>query len=278
MPSEQSENGNKPKRLKASEWTTTGKQPSFKAYLSAYSCIINKMQHKPENQWMGRWLYFELTAGSGLIDCNGEEPIAGSPLIALRAFRAERGLEIHCLFVEWNPAYFQELKRVVEDEYSSWTDEERQRVTYQIQCRDHREVLRELMYRCRYKMALVYWDGLGGDVYPTQELRQWLERNGRHDLLIMASGTAQKRMGRPRLDQLLEMRPAGCKVCLTRINDKWEWIFALMTRWPPLGNKLTGKDSLRFYDVDSATGKDILDTLGTTKKERETRHQPELWQ
>jgi hypothetical protein len=260
-----------PARLTASEWTAL-KQDNFRSYLRAYSAIAAAIQRKAT--WRTPpWFYFELTAGSGLID-DGNTVIKGSPLIALEAFREQSDFRVDCLFVELNANYTAELNAAIVAEYAGWPLTDRQRIKYEIKCLDHREILRTVdIYR--NAIGLLYWDGLGGDIFPTAELRQWLTDNVRHDLLVMASGTAQKRMGRPRLDALLASMPSGSVVWLTSPCGPWQWVFALVSRWTLLGKKMSGPFKLR--DATSETGEQILDTLATTREERALREQPELW-
>jgi hypothetical protein len=264
---------NMPTRLTASEWTAL-KQDNFRSYLRAYSAIAAAIQRKAT--WRTPpWFYFELTVGSGLID-NGSDVIKGSPLIALEAFREQSDFRVDCLFVEINPSYAAELTAAVEAEYARWPIVDQQRIQYEIKCLDHRKILRTVD-NYRNAIGLLYWDGLGGDIFPAAELFQWLTDNPRHDLLVMASGTAQKRMGlgRPRLDALLTSMPTDATMWLTKPYGPWQWVFAMVSRWPALGKKLSGP--FKLHDAKSDLGKEILDTLATTKQERKQRDQPELW-
>jgi hypothetical protein len=258
-------------RLAASDWTAL-KQENFRSYLRGYSAIAAAIQRK--TSWRTPpWFYFELTAGSGLID-NGNHVIKGSPLIALEAFREQPDFRVNCLFVEYNVNYASELNAAIIAEYAGWPLVDRQRIKYEIKCLDHRDILRTVN-TYHNAIGLLYWDGLGGDIFPADELRQWLTNNARHDLLVMASGTAQKRMGRPRLDALLASMPSESVVWLTSPCGPWQWVFALVSRWIPLGKKMSGP--FKLHDATSETGRQILYTLATTKEERAVREQPELW-
>jgi hypothetical protein len=99
--------------------------------------------------------------------------------------------------------------------------------------------------------------------------------NPRHDLLVMASGTAQKRMGRARVDAMLASMPDDATMWLTRPYGPWQWMFAIVSRWASLGKKLSGP--FKLHDAKSDPGKEILDTLSTTKHERAQRDQLNLW-
>jgi hypothetical protein len=254
-----------PDRLVASEWTEL-KQENFRSYMRAYSAIAAAIQRKATWQ-TPPWLYFELTAGSGLID-NGNVVIKGSPLIAMEAFREQPGFRVNCLFVESNSSYAMELTASVTAECAGWPLVDQRRIQYEIKCLDHREILRTVQ-TYRNAMGLLYWDGLGGDIFPAAELRQWLIDNPRHDLLVMASGTAQKRMGRARLDALLASMLPDSTVWLTSPCGPWQSVFAMVSRWTALGKKLTGP--FKLHDANSPTGKEILDTLATTSRERRRR-------
>jgi hypothetical protein len=84
-----------PPRLAASEWTAI-KQENFRSYLRAYSAIAATIQHKAT--WhTPPWLYFELTAGSGLIDNNGI-------VLALDTFREELDFRVNG-FKARNPSF-----------------------------------------------------------------------------------------------------------------------------------------------------------------------------
>jgi hypothetical protein len=192
----------------------------------------------------------------------------------MEAFREQPLFRVNCLFVEFNPSYTAELTAAIDAEYGGWPLVDQQRIHYEIKCLDHREIL---LARQTYSnaMGLLYWDGLGGDIFPSAELRQWLTDNTRHDLLVMASATAQKRVGRPRIDALLASMPPELTVWLTSPCGPWHWIFAMASRWTPLGKKLSGPFKLR--DAKSLLGKQILDALATTSGEREQRDQLNLW-
>lgn len=192
----------------------------------------------------------------------------------MKAFREQPDFRVSCLFVEYNHSYAAELNAAISAERAEWPLADQQRINYEIKCLDHREILRTIDAH-RDAIGLLYWDGLGGDIFPADELRQWLTDNPRHDLLVMASGTAQKRMARPRLDALLASMPSGSIVWLTSPCGPWQWVFALVSRWIPLGQKMSGPFKLR--DATSEIGKQILDTLATTKEERALREQLDLW-
>ena len=148
-----------PTRLRASDWTAL-KEENFRSYLRAYSAIAAAIQRKAA--WRTPpWFYFELTAGSGLID-NGDDVIKGSPLIAMEAFREQPLFRVNCLFVEFNPSYTAELTAAIDAEYGGWPLVDQQRIHYEIKCLDHREIL---LARQTYSnaMGLLYWDGLGGN-------------------------------------------------------------------------------------------------------------------
>jgi hypothetical protein len=259
-------------RLVASAWTLQ-KQKLFGEFLAGYTSIAAAIQRKWG--WVKRWFYFELTAGSALINDN-DQVIQGSPLIALNIFANRPTFAIDCLFVEHDIGYVSELDRCTASQYARFTPEQQSRLKYSVNCVDHRSVLanyRSAINGCG-PMGLLYWDGLGGDIYPTEELREWLQFHRRHDLLVMASGTAQKRMGRPRLDEILRRSPRP--VWLTAPTGPWQWIFAFVTGWEELPKKLSSKGFL-LYPSDSPQGRRILDQLGTTYQERIEREQPSLW-
>ena len=256
--------------LVASAWTPQ-KQEIFGHFLRAYTSIAAAIQSKQGNGWVKRWFYGELTAGSGLIT-NGDQLIHGSPLIALNTFANQTGFKVDCLFIEHNANYAFELNRCTASQYARFTPEQRSRLKYGLNCVDHRSVLanyRSAINGCG-PMGLLYWDGLGGDKYPTEDLREWLQFHRRHDLLVMASGTAQKRMGRIRLDEMLRNSPRP--VWLTVPTGPWQWIFAFVTGWKELPAKLS-RQGFQLYRSDSLQGLRILDKLGTTCEERKERDQ-----
>lgn len=249
-------------RLRASEWTAR-KEEAFDAYITIYARIAAAIQAK--HSWAGRWFYFELTAGSGLIDGDAGT-IEGSPLLALRAFR-RAGLKVDCLFLEHNSAYEEELRRSVEALRSEWTEQECANVYCEIHPNDHRDVLLE-SERQYGRMGLIYWDGLGQDVYPSLELSSWLRRNPKHDLILMGSGTAPKRMGRARLDRAILTVPRET-TWLSDTNGQWQWVFALATDWAPLAARLsTAKNGQPMFAATSPEGRAILDKIGLTRGER----------
>jgi hypothetical protein len=114
-------------RLEASNWTAL-KQENFRSYPRAYSAIAAAIQRKARWQ-TPPWFYFELTAGSGLID-NGNQVIKGSPLLALEAFREQPDFRVDCLFVEFNSNYAAELNAAIVAEYVGLAS--RRSATYKI--------------------------------------------------------------------------------------------------------------------------------------------------
>lgn len=253
-------------RLHASEWTLL-KQQAFADYIGVYAPIAAAIQRK--HAWVHRWFYFELTAGSGAIQ-NGSGVIEGSPLLALQAFRQQPGFRVDCLFLEHIHGYADELARAVAALRDEWTEDDRARIRCEIHPYDHRDVLTqtERVQRGCGQMGLLYWDGLGRDLYPSHELRDWLNRNTRHDLLVMASGTAPKRMGRTRLDHMLLTAPRATWV--SEPHGDWQWVFALATNWKPLAARFSAA-GLPLWSVASPRGLANLDKLGLTRGERSRR-------
>jgi hypothetical protein len=255
--------------LKASDWTQR-KQDNFAQFLRAYAAIAGAIQRKYRN---GRLAYVELTAGPGIIDDRGYE-IRGSPIIALDTFRNEVDFLVDCVFVEQDRSRFNILTNVVDRERSSWSAEDRSRIHVSLECSDNKSVLsRGLPLSGPY--GLIYWDGLGRDTYPSIEAREWLEAHSMHDLLLMASGTAPKRKGCPRLDRMLHTVPR--RVWISDTNGPWQWVFALATSWSQLAEKLSSYCSIKLYPSTSIRGAKILDHVGSTYVERQKRQQPELW-
>lgn len=265
-----------PKRLRVSEWTPV-KQRAFTHGISVYAAIAAAIQ--ANNGWVRRWFYMEPTAGSGELDSD-EGVIDGSPLIALKAFRAQPNLEIDCLLIEHDPGRAACLRETVRELRASWNEDEHNRVRCEVHEIDSRDVLSR---RSRVgldcgPMGLVYWDGLGSDVYPTSELSGYLKCNRKHDLLVMASANAPKRagIGRERLDEMIRSVPRR-HVYLSDTNGQWEWTFALATNWEPLAGKLFRR-GIHFHSIESPIGREILDKIGTTAGERKRRDRPTLFQ
>jgi hypothetical protein len=257
--------------LPVSDWTVQ-KQEAYRRYLTVECAIVAQIQRKYPS-W-GRWFYFELTAGPGLLQSNGQF-IKGSPIIALEIFRQTPGLSVDCLLVEQNPIYAEQLHNAIMALIGTWTVIERSRVRINIKCFDHRELLKWRGLASAGSLGFVYWDGLGRDIYPTHELRNWLGCYTRHDLLIMGSSTAQKRTGRARFDRMLLTVPRK-EVWISEPNGNWEWIFALGTGWSPLPSKFSAA-GIVLHPWNSPKGKEIRDTLGTTRNQRRDRSQMPLW-
>lgn len=259
--------------MEASEWTRS-KLTKFAGFMGRYPLIMAAIQckWKPVPSF-----YWDMTPGPGLI-YDGPDRIEGSPLIALEAFKRQSLLKVNCLFTEYEPDYAAQLTQIMAEKYSAWTDAERQRIKYSVQCIDHREILyglrHEQMNNCS-GYGLLYWDGLGENVYPADGFNPWLNRHSYHDLLLMASGTAPKRAGRERLDILL--KTPRKRLAISYPVGDWEWIFGLGTNWTELPAKLSKKHELEFHSSDSKMGKHIIDLVSTTKAEREQRDQGRLW-
>lgn len=250
-------NGN-PNWLNASPWTAI-KQNIYAEGLRVYVAIANAIQKR--HYWAGRWFYFDLTSGSGLINNGGAEPLEGSPLISLREFQAKGGFEVDCLFCEQDQARAAELDSILQGLSSQWSEHEPKRIHYKVEACDHGDLFKRLNIHNNY--GLLYWDGMGGDIFPTGALSDWLKQHRFHDLLVMASGTAPKRRGTPRLDQLLKTVPRKY-MWLSEPNGRWEWIFALFSNWSRV--EQTGRG--RLIRHDSYHGQEILNKLATTAEER----------
>jgi three-Cys-motif partner protein len=257
-------------RLPASEWTPT-KQQRFERLMKTWTAIAAAIQRK----WStGPWLYVDLTAGSGRLR-DGERLIDGSPLIALRAFMAQPQFAVECVFIERHRGRFLELLAAIDslspDAY------QRQRISCGLFNKDHVDVLSDDLqgsHRLSGQFGLAYWDGFGQDECPMPALNAWMAMQGRIDLVLMASGCAPKRagLGRDRLDRVLH-RTIHPHRWVARPETAWQWTFALMSNWPPLGNKLSNA-ALRFAPFTSKEGSAILDSIGTTVVERQCRDNP----
>jgi hypothetical protein len=223
-----------------------------------------------------RWFYWDMTPGPGLIHTK-TDPLEGSPLIALEAFRKQAGLKVNCLFTEYDADYADQLIQVLAQRYRGWTEAERLRVNYRVECIDHLKILGALRHQQMTDCSaygLLYWDGLGENIYPAQMLNRWLAKHYYHDLLLMASGTAQKRAGRDRLDILLKTPRL---ISVSNPVSAFEWIFGLGTNWGELPKKLSKQNHLQFHSTDSKEGKRIIDIVSTTRAQREQRDQGWLW-
>jgi hypothetical protein len=255
--------------IKASEWTES-KQESFLRYLQTYTAIAAAIQKK-YNPWANPWDYIDLTAGTGFIQ-NGDHLIDGSALIALKTFRTQQSFTVKCSFIERDPSHYYLLVKALDAEKSHWSG--REKVSYTVFREDHRNMLVNSIGRNR-SMGLIYWDGLGEDVYPAKELAIFLNHNRRHDLLIMGSGTAPKRAGRTRLPRMLLTMPRN-ELWLSEPYTKWQWIFAFLTTWGELPNKIS-KSSITLHRWDSKTGKKILRILASTTEDFERSGQLNLF-
>jgi hypothetical protein len=260
--------------LQASDWTPK-KQYAFRQFLTVYTAIAAVIQRR-HSTWAGsRWTYIELTAGPGIINDKGSN-LRCSPLIALDVFRAHLSFEVDCYFIEHDTSRFTTLSSIIKEEMASWDQKQKSRIHVKEECCDSKLVLsRALALVLRGKFGLLYWDGLGRDTYPSIELSGWLTAYPKHDLLVMASGTAPKRKGCPRLDRMLLTVPR--KVWLSDTIGPWQWVFALATAWDVLAGKLSGFSSIKLHASTSEKGREILDQLGSTQAERDVRDQGGLW-
>jgi hypothetical protein len=255
-----------------SDWTPH-KEEFFRRASEAYAATVAMIQRKYPS-W-GPLFDFDLTAGTGWLQANGGV-IKGSPLIALEVFRKTPRLAVQCLFVEQNPAYAQTLSTAIQEQIKNWSVIDRSRIKVELKAVDHRSILRDFALAPHGSLGLLYWDGLGADIYPSLLLRYWLTEHPKHDLLIMGSATAQKRTSRPRFDRMLLTVPRD-HVWVSEPNGSWGWIFAIGTNWEPLPKKFSDA-GIKLYPAFSEAGKAIRDTLGLTKSQRRTNHgQIPLW-
>jgi hypothetical protein len=258
--------------LPTSDWTPL-KEEAFRHDLEAYSAIVWMIQRKYPT-W-GPLFYLDLTAGTGWLQADSVL-IKGGPLIALDVFQRTPRLAVQCLFVEQNPVYAQTLSTAIQEQIKDWSAIDRSRIRFEVKETDHRAILRDQTLAPHGSLGLLYWDGLGADIYPSLLLRHWLIEHPRHDLLIMGSGTAQKRTGRPRFDRMLLTVPRD-HVWISEPNGSWGWIFAIGSNWEPLPKKFSDA-GIKLYSAFSEAGKAIRDTLGLTKSQRRTNHnQISLW-
>jgi hypothetical protein len=263
-------------RLEVSDWTPA-KQTRFARFISGYTNIAAAMQRKYE--WPP-WLYVDLTAGSGRLN-HGDSIIEGSPLLALRAFANHPTFQVCCLLIERHAGRYAELHEAVSTLRQSWPEDVQQRIAIACGCTDNTVFLRRLDARFpsfnSASNGLLYWDGLGQDACPIVELNSWMYAHRKHDLLVMASGCAPKRagLGRARLDGILK-RTIRPNLWIAKPETAWQWTFALMSEWPPLGNKLSN-GHMRFACCSSPEGKAFLDVIGTTNGERHERENPALF-
>lgn len=253
----------------ASEWTPT-KQEVLKLDLGGvYAPIAEAIQCR--HSYVKDWFYADLTTGFPYSLWDGQR-IEGSFLIALNSFQLRHRLKAHCVFIERDPVRIASLDAMLDHVHR-----DRNRIGCDILETDHRLFLdmQKLPDNCG-PHGLLYWDGLGEDIFPAAELSRWLRKFTMHDLFVMISGTAPKRSGRERVDYLLGMMPKDRFLYLSKPQTKWHWIFALITGWQPLCRKFADY-GLPLYRSDSREGKDILRGEAMTKVEFDNYQQPPLF-
>jgi hypothetical protein len=261
-------------RLDASKWTPD-KQARYERFLRGYAAIAEAIQRKYRLKFP--WLYADLTAGSGRLAWDGDV-IQGSPLIALRTFASRPTLRVRLHFVERDADRMIELRDAVAELVAPWTVEMRFRITYEFFAVDNAQWFDQAQSEWS-QYGLLYWDGLGQDVCPMDSLNQWMRLHRLQDLLVMASGCAPKRvpagMGRERLDVVIQ-RTIRRHLWIAKPETAWQWTFALMSNYEPLGRNLSNGD-LRFADYRSREGEQFLSEIGTTRAERFARWNPGLF-
>jgi three-Cys-motif partner protein len=219
---------------------------------------------------MERLLYLDLNAGPGLYSDGNH----GSPLIALEVAESLR--------VPIEPWFFESDHRTYE-----LLNESLERYAYEHAIAihptpgDHNETLPGVASRLEAERrdrrgdwyGLVFADPNG--TRPAVEALRHFYADGRFyrvDLLIYVSATlAYKRIRGAGLDDaflLEDLQRIGKRVTmLRRPTGPQQWTFALLTNWAnaPL------LKTLNFVRADSPEGREVLDSLNYTSREREAR-------
>jgi len=239
--------------------TTPLKQHHFRENIRVHLRIVRGIMQKYPAWGDGVYHYFDLNAGSGLVD-----GVSGSPLIFIEESMHYPTLNVHAVLIEINKSNAESLARNLALYHAT-------NCKIDVRCGDHADVLPEFFTSKRTKsFGLVYTDPTGS-IPPFDLLAEMasVPCYEKTDFLISCSATTIKRV-------------RGCSKCpsdkyltdyLNTIDKKYwnvreplgrhQWTLLIGSNW----NAYPSFKNLGFYSADSLEGRKVLSKLNFTEKE-----------
>lgn len=243
---------------------TPDKQEGFEAYVRLHLNIVRAVFQKNTGAWWMRKLatyyYVDTNAGSG---SNQEEGVDGSPVIFHRAAK-ESGLDFKAWYIDRVIANTESLHACMDTSNSE-----------QIYCGDNATLIPQISMVIPEKAyGLVYMDPNGVPNFDV--LSEFSRKHPRMDILIRCSGTGVKRAmhgsGKRLFDFLASINKNRWLVRDILPSDPWQWTFLFGTNYTNW-REWKGK---RFYETNSARGREIMARLAFTQSELDAINQPHL--
>lgn len=249
---------------------TRSKQESFAYIIDSLVPMVSAIQVRAP--WASEHsLWVDLYAGPGAYQNpeTGDE-LLGSPVILMRALMAQSrrvsSFEPRLVLVERDPETAELLRQTVAHEQCSFAE---------VVCADCRTWLEEFNLGTQAPFGLVYADP-NGERPPSTELGTFFSSRDANllDCLLYVSATNIKRVRccRETGDErcLADHMAAICKrrALVRRPEGRHQWAHLLMTNSPASWDFR----SRGFFDVETATGRAILDALDRTAHELDCDH------
>lgn len=242
----------------------------FSKIVGMHLAITQAVLKKYSDLYQQCYRYIDLTAGKGQ---SPDGKIKGSPIAFLEQAESESfTLPYKADFIECEPKNIGELEKVLDDEKESrgWKS-----ANWQFHCGKYQDEVPLILKRKSSEFGLVFVDP-SGDMPDFDTLHYIAEMRPKMEILIYLPSTNVKRTY-----QYTEKRLTDYITAVGKTNwlirraiswDQFKWTFLLGS------NASIFKDykNIDFYRLESNQGKDILDKLNLTEKERFESHRPRL--
>ena len=226
-------------------------------HMEICQAILRKHPYFPRDYY-----YFDITAGSG---SNDGANCYGSPVVFLQE-AARRGLQYQATFIEKDSINSANLGKAL------WSYSGNHSI---LNC-NHQDVLATLIDGVpKSAFGMIYVDPNGEPPFGLLSDVSRLEPCKRMDMLVYASASTVKRRRTVHGGKSLveHMESIDKRYWLIRDHQsKFQWTFLLGTNWV----EFPSWETRGFYRLQSEKGREILDELNWTKRERAQRQQMEL--